>query len=242
MIFLHLFSRWQVKQPQLLLGSLSLMALMTSLRIQSVQAHNTVNFQERTSPANAPQLVVSSPQTIALANLPTAEQAALRQGKAIVTGEKGNLVGRVLIKAPTQVAWKVLTDYDNFEQFFPTIQESKLISSSGNLRVFEQLNVVRIFGISSRSRITLASTENYPKQITFSLVKGDLNAMDGAWQLEPVGLQAGASPTHVLVTQQVQVNPKGKGITRDLFFDAYRRILRDTLAAIKQETEQRANN
>ncbi|MGF1515616.1 MAG: SRPBCC family protein [Elainellaceae cyanobacterium] len=171
-----------------------------------------------------------------LTQLTAQEQSALQDGQVSVSGSDGQFTGRVLIDASVATAWQVLTDYDNFDQFLPNIEDSQLLESTGDRRVFEQVNVVRFFPITRRSRVVIASTLSYPQQINFSLVEGDLDELQGSWRLETVSSAAGEQ---VLITHEVAVAPKGSGAIRGLFFNTYRNVLEDTLAALKQESERR---
>lgn len=173
-----------------------------------------------------------------LRQLPAQEQATLRGGAATVTGGNGQFTGRVLINASAPDVWQVLTDYDNFERFFPNIENSRLLESVGNRSVFEQVNVVRVFLFTQRSRIVVASTENYPQQIDFLLVEGDLETLQGTWQIESIA----SAPNQVLITHQVSVEPNQGGAVRNVFFNIYQNVLEDTLAALKQEAERRTHS
>ncbi len=181
-------------------------------------------------------LIPVTGQASVLSQLTAQEQSVLEEGQVAVSGSNGEFTGRVLVDAPGTTVWQVLTDYDNFAQFLPNIEASRLLESVDNRRVFEQVNVVRIFPFTRRSRVVIASTLSYPQHIDFSLVEGDLNTLQGSWQLESVASSAG---NQVLITHQVAVAPKGNGPTRGLFFNTYRSVLEDTLAALKQESERR---
>ena len=174
-----------------------------------------------------------------LGQLPVQERVALREGQTVVSGNNGQFTGRVLVDASTETTWQVLTDYDNFEQFFPNVESSRLLEVSGNRHVFEQVSMVRVFPINRRVRISIAATETHPQQIQFNLVDGDVESLQGTWELTPIGPYVGATPNQVLITHEVAIAPEGGGITRGIFFSTYRDILEDTLAAIKQETERR---
>ncbi|MGJ3253895.1 MAG: SRPBCC family protein [Elainellaceae cyanobacterium] len=168
----------------------------------------------------------------AVSQLPSQDQAALQSGRVTLSGSNGQYTVRVLVSAPAATAWSVLTDYNNFSRFFPSVAESRLLRSDGNQRVFEQINVIRIFPISRRSRIVIAATESYPQRIAFNLVEGDVDSLQGTWQLEPI------SATQVLITHQVSVQPESS-TPRGIFFNIYQNTLQDTLAALKQEAERR---
>lgn len=170
----------------------------------------------------------------ALDDLPEQEKATLESGQVTVDSDNnGQFTGRVLVDASLPEAWQVLTDYDNFEQFLPHIESSQLLETEGPRNRFEQVNVVPILPfVTSRSRIVIESTERYPQQVDFSLVEGDLDALQGVWSLESVGDQ-------VLVTHQVSIDP-GSGSPKSIFFSTYRNVLEDSLGAAKVEAERRA--
>lgn len=180
-----------------------------------------------------------------LASLSDRERAALEDGQVTVSaareGDKGQFTARVLIDAPIDKAWEVLTDYDNFEKFLPNIENSELLESEDNRRVFEQMNVISVIPsvIDIRSRVVIESTEIRPKQVAFQLVEGDLETLQGIWQLDPVKSTDAEEAEQILVTHQVDIDP-GSGSPRGLFFSTYRLVLEDSLIAAKAETEKRA--
>lgn len=169
--------------------------------------------------------------------LPVLERVALREGRVVVTGDRGNYTARVLVTASKATTWEVLTDYNNFQQFLPNVATSQLLESNGNQKVFEQVNVFRVLAIAQRSRVRIAVTETYPQTIAFRLVEGDLGSLEGTWNLEPVSQIPGRQPDKVLISHQVAVDPGSN--PQGLFFSIYKNSLTNTLAALKQEIEQR---
>jgi len=165
---------------------------------------------------------------------PVAQNRELESGRAVVSGTEGQFVGQVLVNVPAETAWQVLTDYDNFENFLPGVVSSQLLASEENRRVFEQVNEVRLAFFSRRTRVRIATNETFPRQIDFQLVDGDVETVNGRWQIDPVG----DNPNQVIVTHQVAVDPGPEN--RGLFFNIYRNNLRDTLNALKREMERRA--
>ncbi len=182
-----------------------------------------------------------------LETLSAQERAALEDGQVIVAasrdGDKGQFTARVLIDAPVEKAWEVLTDYDNFEKFLPNIESSEELteSSEDNRHVFRQTNVISVIPavMEIRSEVEIESIESYPTKVDFSLVEGDLETLQGIWQLDPVSPDGEAESEQVLVTHQVDIDP-GSGSPRGLFFSTYRLVLEDSLTAAKAETEKRA--
>lgn len=177
-------------------------------------------------------------QRNALEQLPPPERTTLKEGEVTLSREGTEFTARVLINASPSTAWEVLTDYDNFEEFFPNVEQSRLLESDGNGHVFEQVNVTKLLFFTNRSRVVLATTETYPKKIEFQLVEGDVKTLNGVWQVEPI--VTSGEGNSILLTHNITIDPEGKGLSRDLFFKIYPRVLKDTLVALKTETEQRA--
>lgn len=164
--------------------------------------------------------------------LPAQEQASLRSGDAVLTGQEGQYTCRVLVTAPVATIWKVLTDYDNFENFYPNVISSEIIENSGNRKVFEQVYEIQALVFTEQERVRIAATETYPQKIEFNLVEGNVSSLKGTWRLEPV------SDHQVLITQQVAVAPI---ITNDpIFYGIFEDSLENLLAAVKQQAEQHA--
>lgn len=178
------------------------------------------------------------PVTALSSDLPTRNPLGKARGvletkQATVTGSGGQFTGQVMVNAPIAAVWSTLTDYNNFARFFPNVVDSRLLRSDGNNRVFEQINEVQIFPLRQRSRVVIAATESYPQQISFRLVEGDVESLNGVWRLEAV------NANQVMITHQVQFEPGGSAATRGLFMGIYRDTLENTLMALKQEAERR---
>jgi ribosome-associated toxin RatA of RatAB toxin-antitoxin module len=169
----------------------------------------------------------------ALAQAPT-NREALQSGQAVVSGTEGNFVGQVIVDVSAEMAWEVLIDYENFENFLPGVTSSRLLVREDNQTIFEQVNEVQVAFIRRRSRIRIATNEIYPQRIDFQMVEGDAESVEGSWQIDVLDEAAG----QVMITHQVSVDPGDED--RGLFFNVYRNNLRDTLNALKQEMERRA--
>ncbi len=171
--------------------------------------------------------------------LPVEQRVALRKGEVILIGEKGKYTCRILTDSTIENAWQVLTDYENFAEFLPGIESSKLIEQQGDRAIFEQVNKVKTLVFSIEARLQIANTESYPKQIAFEAVDGDIKSLKGKWTLEPVSPYPSAPPNQVLLTHQVTVEPN-KSLSDEIFYKIYESRLEETVAAIKQETEKRS--
>ncbi|MEI6428870.1 MAG: SRPBCC family protein [Pseudanabaena sp. ELA607] len=174
----------------------------------------------------------------AVDRLPPAQRAALRQGEVVVTGQNGRYVARVLVTASAQQVWNLLTDYGNLPKFIPNLSTSKVISQQGNQKVVEQEDRRQIFLVSVVSKVRLAIKEIAPKKIEFKLISGDLQKMEGSWQIEPVIDNPKKAPTQVLITHTVFVQPRN-GTPADSFYEVFKESLSDTMTAVQQEVKRR---
>ena len=163
--------------------------------------------------------------------IPAKQQVNLKEGQVIVTGSEGQYTGRLLVEAPLITAWAVLTDYDNFARFLPHISKSQLLESNGNRKVFEQVNIAKVFLFTKKARVRIEATETYPQQIAFRVIEGDVKSLQGVWQFEALSNQ-------VLIDHQVSVDPGSEN--RNLFFKIYKNNLEDTLEALIKEIKRRS--
>jgi ribosome-associated toxin RatA of RatAB toxin-antitoxin module len=167
-----------------------------------------------------------------------ADRVALRQGKVLVQGEKGNYVARVLVAATPELAWAVLTDYSNFSRFIPNVVSSKILETQGNQKVIEQEDVRQLLFVNVRSRVRSAITETPQTRIDFRRIDGDVPKLDGYWKVEPVVSYPGVKADQVLITEVVGVQPK-LGLGADVFYNIFKNALRDNLAATQKEISRR---
>ncbi|WRH65654.1 MAG: SRPBCC family protein [Planktothrix sp. GU0601_MAG3] len=151
---------------------------------------------------------------------------------ATVTGKDGQYIAKIVVNSSADTTWKVLTDYNNFFRFLPNVISSKVLKTEGNKKTFEQIYQVQALIFKQQTRVRIASTETYPKQIDFKLVDGDLKSLQGSWKIEPISAQ------QVLIEHQVKVDP-GSTPSLPLFYGIYENSLKQTLEAIKKETENR---
>ncbi len=168
------------------------------------------------------------------------EQNVLQDGKIFLVGEDGKYTVKVLLTASIATVWEVLTDYDNFENFLPNIAETEILENNDNHLVFEQVNLVDILFFTQKSKVTIAVKENYPQQINFNVIEGDIESLQGKWLLEPILSQSASSLDQVLITYQVNIDPGMEfSSNRELFFYIYQDILQNTFQALRQEINNR---
>jgi ribosome-associated toxin RatA of RatAB toxin-antitoxin module len=170
--------------------------------------------------------------------LPAIERDALRKGRVVVNGDLGKYEAKVLVQASPKAVWSVLTDYANLSKFIPNLASSKVLENKGNRKVIEQIDSRQVFLINVRSRTKLAIQETFQKQINFQMVDGDLESLQGYWKMELVSTYPGAKPTQVLITHNVNAQPKSS-VPQSTFYDIFKGSLSETLAAVSSEIKRR---
>ncbi len=169
---------------------------------------------------------------LAIAEIVNPTLIASQTQAATVTGKDGKYVAKIVVNSSADTTWKVLTDYNNFYRFLPNVISSKVLKTEGNQKTFEQVYQIQALIFKQQTRVVISSTETYPQQIAFKRVDGDLKALQGTWKIEPI------SAKQVLIEHQVTVDP-GSTPSLSLFYTIYENSLKQTLEAIKKETESR---
>lgn len=170
--------------------------------------------------------------------LPVQDRVTLRKGQPLVVGEKGKYTARVLVKASPDAAWSVITDYKNFSKFLPNVVSSKVLETTGDRKIVEQVDSRQVFLVSIQSRIRSAITEKAKTRIDFQQVDGDLQSLKGYWTVEAIAPFTGAKANQVLITQVVEAQPK-PGTPKEVFYNVFKSALSETMSAIEREAGRR---
>lgn len=82
--------------------------------------------------------------------------------------------------------WQVLTDYEAFREFMPNLIESRRLQHSTTGDRIEQVRTKSFMGMNFSARSVFDIKEEFPRQIHYQLVEGDMKALSGYWRLEPI--------------------------------------------------------
>ncbi len=157
------------------------------------------------------------------------EESDLNNGKAIIRGAEGNYVAFIVANGNLNTIWKILTDYNNFKNFFPNVAASKLLKSNGDRKVFQQVNVVGVWFFTKKYTLEIATEETYPNNIAFKIVKGELDTLEGNWELKSI------TPKQTLIIYRVKVAPRA-GANLKQFYAIYEKSLEKTLTALESRS------
>ena len=115
--------------------------------------------------------------------------SAARQGSAVA------IRARATLRAPLDVIWQTLTDYDHLAEFIPGIAKSRVTDRRGDVAIVEQAGGVPFLFFTYPVHVVVRSEERRPWAIQVRLLSGNLRQLDGGYRIEPV---AGRDDAYVL--------------------------------------------
>jgi ribosome-associated toxin RatA of RatAB toxin-antitoxin module len=92
---------------------------------------------------------------------------------------------RAVLEAPAELVWQTLTDYDRLAEFIPGMRRSRVIERHGPVALVEQSGEARFLMFKFPIEVTLASVERPPHEIEATLVKGNLQRLQGTYRIAP---------------------------------------------------------
>jgi ribosome-associated toxin RatA of RatAB toxin-antitoxin module len=101
-------------------------------------------------------------------------------------GQRRHILANIQIPySPAQV-WQVITNYESFPEFMPSMTESRRLEHpSGGIRL-EQIRTKSLVGIKISARSVVDIEERFPHEIHYQLIEGDLKEFSGYWRLETI--------------------------------------------------------
>lgn len=102
---------------------------------------------------------------------------AHREGEAVV------VEARAQFKADIQLAWEVLTGYDQYARFVPDLRSSEILARAGNTAIVEQRGVAGFFLFRFPLEVRLAVTEQPYEQVSAQAISGNFKEMSGLYRL-----------------------------------------------------------
>lgn len=179
---------------------------------------SALSFEELTLDLNAPQ------------------QAQLQRGNILRTGQLGNYRVWSLVEATPEVVWSVLTDYEGFPQFLPSVAACRVRSRQHDRVIVERKDRRKIGWMPIKVRLVTENVERYPERIDYRMVEGSLDSMEGTWRLAHVTHERGA---RTLLVQHIMAQAK-LGPLQSYFYEVFETGLVETMADLRTEMERRA--
>jgi len=95
------------------------------------------------------------------------------------------VTAHAVVRAPPELIWQTLTDYDHLARFVPGMVSSRVLSRHGAQLVVEQRGGARLWFFSYPIRVVVTSYERPYQGIEVHLVQGNLRRLDGGYRIEP---------------------------------------------------------
>jgi len=98
-------------------------------------------------------------------------------------GDAVEIKAQAVIAAPTQLVWRVLTDYEGLPRFIPGISKSVVRERKANHLVLEQSGKARFLFFSFPIEVKLEVDETPPHWIASHALSGNVRQMSGRYEL-----------------------------------------------------------
>jgi len=102
-------------------------------------------------------------------------------------GDAVEVICRATVRAPRELIWRTLTDYNRLAEFIPGMLKSRVLEAQGPVSVVEQQGEARFLFFTSPIDVTVTTTDRPPDAIEVQLIKGNLKRLEGAYRIEDLG-------------------------------------------------------
>jgi ribosome-associated toxin RatA of RatAB toxin-antitoxin module len=114
--------------------------------------------------------------------------------------QKGMVEALILIDAPVETIWKIMTDCSGAPTFVPGLKDCRILDSGENWEIIR--HEVKWVWFFPRFSYVFRATYQINKRIDFVKIKGDLREMKGGWCLFPLDEASGT-----IVRYEVYLDP-----------------------------------
>lgn len=166
----------------------------------------------------------------------TSQQQRLHQGQVVLMGQTGHYEVWNLIPAPVEVVWSVLTDYEQFPKFLPSVVSCRVLEREAGRTVVERRDRRKIGFMPIKVRIITENIEATSDRLDYRLLKGTLDSMEGSWKVTPVDTDAPRPNTLLVQTIRAKAS---MGTLQSYFFEVFEKGLTDTMADLRREIARR---
>ncbi|MGD1943449.1 MAG: SRPBCC family protein [Leptolyngbyaceae cyanobacterium] len=180
--------------------------------------------------------LVTPPEQLTQSLNPT-EQRNLKKGKVILTGTEGAYAVFSHVNAPREIVWQVLTSYEQFPDFLPSVVACRILEKRDNRIVVERKDRRKIGWLPIRVKIVTENIETRLERIDYRMVEGTLDEMSGHWQVAAIANQTAEANQTLLV--QTIVAKASMGPLQPYFYEVFEAGLTETMAELRAEMERR---
>lgn len=169
-------------------------------------------------------------------SLSDAERQSLQQGEVVRIGEEGTYAVLSLVAAPLETVWTVLTAYEEFPDFLPSVVACRILEKRDNRVLVERKDRRKIGWLPVKVKIVTENVETFQDRIDYRMVDGTLDQMYGNWQLCPVESPSGKAST--LLMQKISAKAN-MGPLQPYFYEVFEAGLTEAMSDLRTEMERR---
>ncbi|HEY9888771.1 MAG TPA: SRPBCC family protein [Candidatus Obscuribacterales bacterium] len=169
-------------------------------------------------------------------SLSDAERHQLQQGDVVLVGQEGTYAVLSLVKAPLPGVWGVLTAYEQFPTFLPSVVNCRILEKRENRVVVERRDLRKIGWLPIKVKIVTENVETWHDRIDYRMLDGTLDQMYGNWRLAPLASQGEAALTFLMQTITAKAN---MGPLQSYFYEVFEQGLTETMTDLRTEMERR---
>lgn len=154
----------------------------------------------------------------------------------VQTSRQGDLVqvhASAIIKAPMELVWATLTDYERLPEFIPGLKKSRIIARTGASTTIEQSGVAQFLFLSVPIEVTVESTERAPHYIEVRRIAGTLRQLQGRYETEAM-----SEPGYVRLRWTGSIEPENS-LPPLVGESIMRRSIRSQFTGMVREIERR---
>ncbi|NER81264.1 MAG: hypothetical protein F6K42_17195 [Leptolyngbya sp. SIO1D8] len=164
------------------------------------------------------------------------EQNILQQGNVVLTGSEGNYAVWALVNAALPTVWDVLTAYEQFPDFLPSVVAARVLERRDNRVWVERRDRRKIGFLPIKVKIVTENIEFEQERIDYQMVEGTLDSMQGSWRLVPIPAPDNAPTTLLVQTIAATAN---MGPLQGYFYEVFETGLVETIADLRAEMTRR---
>lgn len=110
--------------------------------------------------------------------------ALAEDGKKPQTTKLARTAVELVIKAPREVVWKKLTDFDNYPQLFPRVKSCQVLKRENESVYLESVLKPQLF-VKQATQHTINDLGGSPNVLRWRMLDGNFKSAVGEWTLSP---------------------------------------------------------
>jgi ribosome-associated toxin RatA of RatAB toxin-antitoxin module len=164
----------------------------------------------------------------------TTKDNSLKAGTKEIKSPANKLSSSVFettIKAPKEIVWAALTDFNRYPQIFPRMKSCQILKREGSLVYLETILKPQMF-VKQECQHTINDLAGEPDILHWRMIDGNFKSVEGEWRLKPSKDKQGC-----LVSYTLKVDP-GPIIPKPMAVMALKMVQKEIVVNIKQVIEK----